>query len=84
MVPYKYMRILMYITNVPKYVANLCMNLPCNLLTVCDFTYFSASGHLNGDICLWNAETSKLITKLISHRSGMNCLNFILPIVPDF
>ena len=47
------------------------------------FTYFPASGHLNGDICLWNAETSKLITKLISHRSGMNCLNFILPIVLD-
>lgn len=32
---------------------------------------FVASGHLNGDICLWNAETSKLITKLISHRSGV-------------
>ena len=44
------------------------------------FTYFPASGHLNGDICLWNAETSKLITKLISHRSGMNCLNQLFQI----
>lgn len=47
------------------------------------FTYFPASGHLNGDICLWNAETSKLITKLISHRSGMNCLNQLFQ-TPNF
>lgn len=38
-----------------------------------------ASGHVNGNICIWHAVTSKLITRLLSHSGWVNRIEISLP-----